>query len=191
MSTPSPTRRPTGPAVVPAILDAAAELFAERGPARTSLRDVAARAGVTYGLVFRHFGTKESLVAAVLDRLANELVTLIENGTRTAAFEAAVNRHSLVVARTMLDGYPAEKLQTRFPGTEILIRELTDIWDDELDARLAAANAIALQISWRLFEPYLRVATGLDAISAEKVQAAVQRTLKRVTQPGRDRPVAG
>lgn len=61
---------PTGRAeVAAAILEAATELFAERGPAATSIRDIAARAGVNHGLVFRHFGTKEQLVGAVLDHL--------------------------------------------------------------------------------------------------------------------------
>lgn len=52
------------------MLEAAADLFAERGPAATSIRDIAARSKVNHGLVFRHFGAKEQLVGAVLDYLA-------------------------------------------------------------------------------------------------------------------------
>ncbi|MUM35063.1 TetR family transcriptional regulator, partial [Mycolicibacterium sp. CBMA 361] len=40
--------------VVAAILEAAAELFAARGPAATSIRDIAAKSNVNHGLVFRH-----------------------------------------------------------------------------------------------------------------------------------------
>ncbi|MGE7435164.1 MULTISPECIES: TetR/AcrR family transcriptional regulator [Kitasatospora] len=47
-----------------AILDAARACFAERGYARATIRDIARRAGVTHGLVMRHFSSKEQLFIA-------------------------------------------------------------------------------------------------------------------------------
>jgi AcrR family transcriptional regulator len=47
-----------------AILDAARELFAEAGFERTTIRAVAARAGIDPALVMQHFGSKEALFAA-------------------------------------------------------------------------------------------------------------------------------
>src|SRR6202046_5305091 len=47
-----------------AILQAARVAFAERGFAGATLRDIAKRAGVTQGLVTRHFHSKESLFLA-------------------------------------------------------------------------------------------------------------------------------
>jgi AcrR family transcriptional regulator len=47
-----------------AILDAARELFAETGFERTTIRAVAARAGIDPALVMQHFGSKEALFAA-------------------------------------------------------------------------------------------------------------------------------
>jgi AcrR family transcriptional regulator len=47
-----------------AILQAARAAFAERGFAGATLRDIAKRAGVTHGLVIRHFDNKESLFLA-------------------------------------------------------------------------------------------------------------------------------
>lgn len=44
-----------------AIRDAAVRLFAERGYAGTSVRDIAGDAGVDPALVIRHFGSKEQL----------------------------------------------------------------------------------------------------------------------------------
>jgi AcrR family transcriptional regulator len=44
-----------------AIWNAAAELFGEQGYASTSVRDIAARAGIDASLVIRHFGSKENL----------------------------------------------------------------------------------------------------------------------------------
>ena len=50
------------------ILDVAERLFADRGFPATSLRDITAEAGVNLASVNYHFGTKESLLAAVLER---------------------------------------------------------------------------------------------------------------------------
>jgi AcrR family transcriptional regulator len=49
-----------------AILDAARTCFGERGFARATVRDIAARAGVTHGLVLRQFGSKEQLFLAAV-----------------------------------------------------------------------------------------------------------------------------
>ncbi|WP_067574833.1 TetR/AcrR family transcriptional regulator [Nocardia acidivorans] len=47
------------------ILDAARELFAERGYVETTIRAIAQRAGVDPALVMQHFGTKNTLYDAV------------------------------------------------------------------------------------------------------------------------------
>ncbi|GAA2343305.1 helix-turn-helix domain-containing protein [Dactylosporangium salmoneum] len=58
------------------LLAAAADEFAERG-LEASIADIAKRAGIGKGTVFRHFATKEDLIAAiVLDRVE----ALIETG---------------------------------------------------------------------------------------------------------------
>jgi len=48
-----------------ALREAALRLFAERGYAGTSVRDVAAAAGVSPALLFHHYGSKEGLREAV------------------------------------------------------------------------------------------------------------------------------
>lgn len=50
------------------ILDAAEQLFAERGFAETSLRTITARAKVNLASVNYHFGSKKSLIQEVFDR---------------------------------------------------------------------------------------------------------------------------
>lgn len=49
-----------------AILDAARHAFAERGYTRTTLREIARRAGVTHGLISRQFSSKERLFLAAV-----------------------------------------------------------------------------------------------------------------------------
>ncbi len=49
------------------ILGAARELIRERGVEPTTLHDVASRAAVALGSIYTHFGSKEGLVAALLE----------------------------------------------------------------------------------------------------------------------------
>jgi AcrR family transcriptional regulator len=63
---PRPKRRRDPEASRAAILEAAREVFSERGYAGGSIREIARRAGVTHGLVMRHFGSKERLLIAAL-----------------------------------------------------------------------------------------------------------------------------
>ncbi len=48
------------------VIDAALELFAERGFAQTRLDDVAARAGISKGTVYLYFASKQDLFEAVI-----------------------------------------------------------------------------------------------------------------------------
>lgn len=50
------------------ILWAAAQLFAQRGVAQTSTREIAAAAQTTERTLFKHYGTKDGLVRAVVDQ---------------------------------------------------------------------------------------------------------------------------
>lgn len=166
-----------------AVLAAAADLFAERGPAATSIRDIAARSKVNHGLVFRHFGTKEQLVGAVLDYLGESLTELLETGAPREDVDRALDRQMRVMARTLLDGYPAGELQTRFPNVSLWLDQVRPRYKSELGARLAVANALAFQVGWRLFEPLLRSAAGLDEMSDAELQRAVSVEVARIIEP--------
>jgi AcrR family transcriptional regulator len=50
------------------ILEAALELFSHRGYGATSMRDIAAEAGVSTGNVYHHFPDKESIFRTLLDQ---------------------------------------------------------------------------------------------------------------------------
>ena len=50
------------------ILEAAAQVFAEKGYARATTRVLAAAAGVNEVTLFRHFGSKQNLFAAVIEQ---------------------------------------------------------------------------------------------------------------------------
>ena len=185
MTTTSATGRgriPTGKTeVAAAILAAATDLFAERGPAATSIRDIAARAGVNHGLVFRHFGTKENLVGAVLDHLGADLTDLLRADPRPDdEVERTLDQQMRVMARTVLDGYPAGQLQKRFPNIAAVLDAVLPAYDDKTKARIAVANALALQFGWRLFAPILRSATEIEDLTDAELKEAVNAELARI-----------
>lgn len=60
------------------ILAAATEAFARSGFAATSLDDIAAEAGVTRVILYRHFDSKNDLYQAVLDRMCARLDANVE-----------------------------------------------------------------------------------------------------------------
>ncbi|MGV0734744.1 helix-turn-helix domain-containing protein [Mycobacterium syngnathidarum] len=189
MTTPTPPAKdPANPVgrdeVVAAALSAAAELFAERGVSATSIRDIAARSKVNHGLIYRHFGTKEQLVGAVLDHLGTRLTTLLDNGGPADEIELNMDRHTRVMARALLDGYPIGQLQTRFPGVTRLLEQVLPQFDDERNGRIAVANAVALQLGWRFFAPFLTSATGLDPITDDAVRTVVDTEIARILKPG-------
>ncbi|MFJ4654071.1 TetR/AcrR family transcriptional regulator [Nocardia sp. NPDC088792] len=175
----APTSRdatPTGrDAVVAAVLDHAADLFAERGPTATSIRDIAERAGVNHGLVFRHFGAKEQLVGQVLEYLGTDTEAHVEHAG-LGTDDPRLRRHWTVIARCLLDGYPVGELQQRFPTMERLVTVARSAYPDEQQAALAAAHIGALILGWELFGPFLRSATGLqDTPETELCQAITER----------------
>jgi len=63
------------------ILAAATEAFAAAGFAATSLDDVAATAGVTRVILYRHFESKSDLYQAVLDRMCGRLEAHVDEPT--------------------------------------------------------------------------------------------------------------
>ena len=89
-----------------AILKAAATAFAHKGFSGTSMEDVAAEAGITKLIVYRHFESKEELYEAVLAqvsaRLAEEFMTGL---ARDPAGRGLGVRTLLTVAREDPDGF--------------------------------------------------------------------------------------
>ena len=60
------------------ILDAAVELIAERGYSATSVDALCKKAGIVKTALYWHFGSKEGLLAAVIERVAHEWIEEIQ-----------------------------------------------------------------------------------------------------------------
>src|SRR5258705_9452409 len=131
-------RRPHGrDEVVAALIKAAARLFAERGPAGVSLRDVATEADVNIGLIHRHIGGKDDLLAAVLRARPDvPLAGASQAGASQAGgLDALLDRllvgadagaYTLLAARVILDGYDLVGLQGTFPVVAFIKAQLEE-----------------------------------------------------------------
>lgn len=99
------------------IRDAALKCFADRGTSATSLRAVAAEAGVSLGLVQHHFDTKANLIKAVDDHVLGVMNaaitqripeppadTITDMGDRVTALVAAEPDVVAYVVRALTDG---------------------------------------------------------------------------------------
>jgi TetR/AcrR family fatty acid metabolism transcriptional regulator len=60
------------------IIDAALEVFREKGYANARMADIARRAGVSYGLVYHYFGSKEVLFDLIVETWWSDLYAMME-----------------------------------------------------------------------------------------------------------------
>ncbi len=60
------------------ILDAAAQLFTERGYDKTSLQDIIQMTGLSKGAIYHHFASKEDIFLKICDRMGQENAERLE-----------------------------------------------------------------------------------------------------------------
>ncbi len=80
-----------------ALLDAAYELFLERGTAKTSVEDITSRAKVGKGTFYLYFQDKGAVMQALLGRVSYQLLSdaclAVEQQPELPTFRAVVLRH--------------------------------------------------------------------------------------------------
>ncbi|PRY36205.1 TetR/AcrR family transcriptional regulator [Umezawaea tangerina] len=147
------------------ILAAADEVFASKG-ASASTEEVAAKAGVAIGTVFRHFPTKNDLLSALMKELVRELAEEVESLVRqgdpaTSLFtffahlvERAASRKT-VVELLGIDIRVSDQLQLLREAVGILLDQAQaagvvrpGVRLDEVMALLAATSQGALHSGW-------------------------------------------
>lgn len=111
METRTPRRRLSRAERERQILDAALEVFGERGFQSASMDAVAERVGVTKPVLYTHFGSKDGLLLACIARAGAELLA----ATRRAAQEARgpeemIRRCTLAFFRHLDEHEPAWKV---------------------------------------------------------------------------------
>jgi TetR/AcrR family transcriptional regulator, repressor for neighboring sulfatase len=175
-----------------AILDAAEKLFAERGYAAVSVRDIGQEAGVSHALVHRYLGTKRDVYRAVLKRHEDSIRSAAGETEDLAAAMSLMMREGLLrhrqylrlIAQSALGGLPFETTMGRFPAVERLV-ELAEAREaasasaavNAVPARLVVAAAVSLYLGWTAMEPWLLAATGSEDLDEETVVAGLERIL--------------
>jgi AcrR family transcriptional regulator len=88
------------------MMDAMAELTAERGYGATKIADVVSRAGVARKTLYDNFAGKEELFLAAFDTTAGEAREAVESACASAAGDGAVEA-GLAALLGFLSGHPA------------------------------------------------------------------------------------
>jgi AcrR family transcriptional regulator len=108
------TKRLSGAERRAQILDVARGVFAEKAFELASMDDIAHRAGISKPIVYEHFGSKEGLYAAVVEREMEDLVLRVSDGLSSGPsrqrWEAAVIAF-------------VDYVETQPAGFEVLTRE--------------------------------------------------------------------
>ena len=86
------------------IVDAAKELFGEKGIARTSVKDITEKAGITRSLFYHYFCDKEAVTNAVLDGYVQGFVEAVKewNETRTTGDVAGALKDCVEMTTALL-----------------------------------------------------------------------------------------
>jgi TetR/AcrR family transcriptional regulator, repressor for neighboring sulfatase len=154
-----------------ALLGSAIELFAARGPASVSVRDIARHAGVNQGLIYRHFGSKDALLAEALERGSAEMfpAALAEEGFDFDAMSWLLHNGATaprLIARILVDDVDISTVRRRFP----ILRRLIDAYDrvpsgagpaDLSDPRVAVVATAAMALGSSIWGDHLRGSLGL------------------------------
>src|SRR5919107_3165033 len=136
------------------ILEAALELFVDRGYEATTMRDVAREAGASLGLAYRYFASKEEFALALYMRLAEESEDWardrLAGGTVAERFEAAM----------------LAKLDQASPHRDPLAALLTRALDP--NSRLSALGEGTAAVREKMAGVFLEVVRGASDAPGEK-----------------------
>jgi AcrR family transcriptional regulator len=183
-------RRPGDSGTRAAIRAAAGRQFAEQGFDRTSLRSIAAEAGVDQKLVAHFFGTKQQLFVEVV-RLPfdpAETVPAVFGGDRERAGERVADfvvslledpesRRPLVgLVRAATTEPEAARMVRELLTREILARIVAELGSDDADLR---ASLLGSQIVGLLMARYIVGLEPLASLPASRVAAAIAPNLQR------------
>ncbi|MDS1116545.1 helix-turn-helix domain-containing protein [Gordonia westfalica] len=182
-----------------AILLAAADLFSRKGPAKVTLREVAAAADVSYGLIHRFYRTKENLLVAVMELLVSyggerlsgeeDAYAAIEN-----SFGADVDsgQFGRMLMWSIFEGTPPDRLLggVRAGG---YLSQIDALWEkpaapkirSEFDSSVVAALVGLVASVWDLYEPYLTELQDGSWRDSDDIRAQVTELLQLLVYASR------
>jgi len=171
--------------VVAALVQAAIELFGTRGPDAVSLREVAAHAGVNYGLIHHYVGTKDDLISLALREVSSvstERFAMddIESTVARLASSDPNSRSLRLLAWSLLQGRQADDLVGRSEALAALAAKLSPAETTQED-RQRVVVLMSLILGWQLFGEYLTDALGLESPTRDSTRRMVTAVAEGVT----------
>ncbi len=148
--------------MVRALKEAARELLQEKG-SRFSVREVAERAGVNHGLIYRHFGSKEELITAtVVEGAQSRLADLRAGRSPVDIYTRDTPESAAILAHLIMDG--ASDLITSHPVMDALVAMAAANHSSpgQPAPEMRAAVAGSLILGWSMFGEYLRDTARVD-----------------------------
>jgi AcrR family transcriptional regulator len=106
MSTALTKKQQQGEASRESILDATEQLMATRGYAATSISDIRKACGLPASSIYWHFGSKEGVLAAVMERGADRFFAAIPRWDQTAGPDDQKPEAQLAVTAALLAEHP-------------------------------------------------------------------------------------
>ncbi len=91
-----------------AIVEAAEEVFAKRGPGEGRIEEIAQRAGVSVGTVYNHFEDRDALLRELLDRRKQELIRKLDAALEQSRGEP-FRRQLQGFTRTLFEHFEAHR----------------------------------------------------------------------------------
>ncbi|MEU6039064.1 TetR family transcriptional regulator [Actinomadura sp. NPDC047616] len=180
-----------------AILAAARSVFAERGYAKATIREIAQRAGVTHGLVVLHFSTKEQLFLAAVpgprdlaDSVQGDAAGLAERVARAyvARMESADGADPFIaLIRSAAADQDAAKALLRAMREESVNAYGTVLDRPDVPQRVDLVGAHLIGVT---FSRYVLADGPLAAMSPEELTRYLTMTLAGILQGTPGRPPA-
>ena len=175
------------------ILEAARRITAERGPEALTVSEVAHQAGLNRTTAYQHFRTRDDLVAAVMDELAEDLAGMFERAgplEDRMEFMAGYLADHPEIARLVLHHLLAENPLPR-TGIDRYVEEVRKFTDSAgaqpgVDAEMLARILGAIGLIWPLLAR-IEHDSPEDAADATR---RLTRELKRLLLHGVLRPEA-
>jgi TetR/AcrR family transcriptional regulator, repressor for neighboring sulfatase len=181
--------RPKGrDSVIDAAIRAAADLFAEKNPSHVSVREIAARAGVSHALVHRYLGSKEEILGRVLeyDREQAEKCEASGDGTAAAFAQGMPSaRYLQTVMRASLDGMPLPET-SQLPHAEPLMHSMQSQESPQADSeprfdvRVLFSAVMAMTASMAVAEDVFLAQAGLEGTDRDRVRDELNRLACRI-----------
>lgn len=131
------------------LLDATERLIEKDGIGSLTIAKVAKEAGCSVGSLYHHFQDKQTIIYAVLDRLAHETALTAEDGLEMSRWDG-------VPLLDVLEGYLRYSLKwyRRAPGV-IHAQRILAMQDPHVDSRLRASNKEVQNLITQLLRPRL------------------------------------